>query len=112
MNAVKILIVITLAISLIRLMRFELKKTINFQTFLFWAAILIGSVVLFINPDISENIARLIGIGRGVDSMFFLSILLLFYLNFQLYIRIQKLDRDMTNTIIQTSKKFHQQNNK
>ncbi len=107
MNAVKILILIMLALSVVRLMGLEIRKAINFQTLLFWSAILIGSITLFINPSISDNIAWLIGIGRGVDSMFFLSILLLFYINFQLYLRIQKLDRDLTNLTIQASKKLH-----
>lgn len=107
MNAIKILIIIALVISLARLMRFKTKRTIDLQALLFWSAILIGSVVLFINPAISENIARIIGIGRGVDSMFFLAILLLFYLNFQLYMRIQKLDRMLTTLNQRASEKFH-----
>lgn len=107
MNAIKILVVIALVISLARLMRFKTKRAIDLQALLFWSAILIGSVVLFINPAISENIARIIGIGRGTDSMFFLGILLLFYLNFQLYMRIQRLDRAITTLTQNTSKEIH-----
>lgn len=107
MNAVKILIILFLILSFIRLLRFEKRKTINLSAFIFWSAVLFGSITLFVQPNISENIAHILGIGRGVDSIFFLAILLNFYLNFQLYLRIQKLDRNITNITINTSKRLH-----
>lgn len=107
MNALRILIIIVLALGLLRLIRFGAKKTISLTTFLFWAAILVGSVIFFVNPDVSEDIAGLLGIGRGVDSVFFLSILLLLYLNFQLYMRIQKFDRTLTSLTQNVSREIH-----
>lgn len=107
MNAIRILFSILLVLSFFHLLRFETKRTINFGVFLFWSALLIGSLVLYIRPDISENISYALGIGRGVDSIFFLAILLLFYLNFQLYIRLQKLDQTLTSLTIRSSQKIH-----
>jgi hypothetical protein len=107
MNILKIFIVAVLSLSLFRLVRFELKNTINIRTFFFWAAILIGSVVFLVYPTISEKVATLLGIGRGVDSIFFLSILLLLYLNFQLYMRIQKMDQTMTTLTQNISCEIH-----
>lgn len=71
----------------------------------FW--LVLWSVVLMVVffPEITTQFSQLIGIGRGVDSAFFVAILLLFYLVFRLYVKIDKLDKHITDLVIALAKK-------
>jgi len=60
--------------------------------FLFWCAVLF--VIYY--PGFLSGIASKLGIGRGVDLAIYLSIILLFYLIYKFFIRIQLLDRQIT----------------
>lgn len=78
---------------------------------LFWLSIWFTILTIVIFPSLSTNFAKLIGIGRGVDSAFFISILLLFYLIFRLYVKIESLDKHLTDLSIKISKELHNRNN-
>lgn len=73
---------------------------------IFW---LIVNLLVF-NLDVSNKIANFLGIGRGADSMFFISIVLLFIVAFKLYQKIEKVDSDLTKLTCETSKMFHKLN--
>ena len=48
-----------------------------------WVILLTGAIF----PEISSKMAITVGIGRGVDTAFLISIFILFYLIFRLYIK-------------------------
>ncbi len=62
----------------------------------FWVAV-VGTVSL--PTELLDRISRVIGIGRGVDLVMYTSIALLFFLIFKLHIKIEKMQRDMTQVI-------------
>jgi small membrane protein len=49
-------------------------------------------IVFILQPDLTTSIARLVGIGRGADLVFYLSILFLFFLCFNFYVRFRALE--------------------
>ena len=59
---------------------------------IFWVAI--ASVVSV--PNVTQRIADVLGIGRGVDLVMYLSIAILFFLVFKLYIQIESMRRSLT----------------
>ena len=59
---------------------------------IFWVAI--ASVVSV--PNVTQQIADVLGIGRGVDLVMYLSIAILFFLVFKLYIQIESMRRSLT----------------
>jgi hypothetical protein len=54
-----------------------------------WLAVMIVSVF----PDTISSISTYVGIGRGVDFATYISIILLFYLIYRVYIKIDLLDQ-------------------
>ncbi|HBK35325.1 MAG: hypothetical protein UU08_C0011G0014 [Candidatus Uhrbacteria bacterium GW2011_GWE2_40_58] len=62
---------------------------------LFW--VLTGLVVWL--PQTTEIVARFVGVGRGVDVAIYISIPVLFYLVFRLFVRMEDIDRDMTTLV-------------
>ena len=58
----------------------------------FW--LLAATVVLW--PDSTMQLARLMGVGRGVDAVMYLAIALLFFLFFRTTVSVEKINRDIT----------------
>jgi small membrane protein len=53
-------------------------------------------MIFIVQPELTNQIAHLVGIGRGADLIFYLSTLTLFFCCFHFYLRFQLLDRDLT----------------
>jgi small membrane protein len=100
----KIILIAFIAFAFSRaLLRFK-DKSISVREFIFWSVLWASATVLILNPRISDIAATSFGIGRGADVAFFLSILILFYSVFRLYVKIDELDKHLTNLTVATSK--------
>jgi hypothetical protein len=62
---------------------------------LFWLGVAGAGAV----PNASNYIANWVGVGRGVDFVFYVSILVLFFLLFRLFARLDKIERDITKIV-------------
>lgn len=68
-------------------------------SFLFWATLFSLALVGLFFPETLTNLARLAGIGRGVDVVIYLSIILLFYLVFRLHVMFEDLRQEIAKII-------------
>jgi hypothetical protein len=64
--------------------------------FLFWLALWIGAAVMVLFPDLTIAAAHIMGIGRGVDLVFYVSLILVFFLLFRTHVRLEQMDRHLT----------------
>ncbi len=64
-----------------------------------WSALWIVVTIFVWVPNISERIARAIGIGRGVDVLVYSSIIVLFYGLFRLYVKLEFVEHEMTSLV-------------
>ena len=62
---------------------------------LFWACV----VVVAVHPDTTSYFAGWLGVGRGVDIAMYLSVLMIFYLLFRSFAKIEDLDRQLTRVV-------------
>lgn len=72
------------------------EKTLTLQTALFWTLIWIAALVGVILPKTTTKIASIFGVGRGVDVIVYISLALLFYLIFRMYVMIEDLRHEIT----------------
>lgn len=79
--------------------------------FFFWSLVWISILIVVFKPGIANQISTIFGIQRGTDGMFFLSIILLLYLIFRLYVRICLLDNHITMLTTGISKELHKRDN-
>lgn len=70
--------------------------SIGWGMFVFWTLIWLLAIVAVIRPDLTQEIANELGIGRGVDAAIYISIVLLFYLNFRSNVSIENLRHEIT----------------
>lgn len=62
---------------------------------LFWTAV----IVVAVHPTTTDRLANMLGVGRGVDTAMYLSLLLIFYLLFRSFAKIEDLDRQLTRVV-------------
>jgi hypothetical protein len=60
---------------------------------------LFTGVLFVIFNEITDKIAHFLGISRGADMIFYLSILFLFFLILKLYARLRRLEQQITGIV-------------
>lgn len=85
---------------------------INFAELGMWSLLWGGACAIVIWPQWAEPVANFLGIGRPIDVGIYASIVLLFYLIFKIYIKIEHVEREITqivrNHAIDTPKRHSQ----
>lgn len=82
-----ILIVSIIAIAL-SIKRYH-EDNMGLSYFVAWVIIWLLVILFSIFPHISNSIAGIFGFGRGLDTLYIFSIILLFYIVFKLYNKIE-----------------------
>jgi hypothetical protein len=70
----------------------ELKLSALILWSLFWLALAVATVL----PQSTSWLASVVGVGRGVDVVIYLAIIVLFYLVFRIFLRLEKIEHDIT----------------
>ena len=74
-------------------------KVISTRVTLFWSIIWIAAIIGILLPKTTTSIAQIFGIGRGVDIIVYVSLTLLFYLVFRIYVMIEDIRHEITQVI-------------
>ncbi|MBI5065272.1 DUF2304 family protein [Candidatus Woesearchaeota archaeon] len=98
-EAISVIIIIFALFAWSRaLLRFKDKK-IKGSEFSFWTLIWLSVLVLSLNPELAGLISFKLGIERPVDLVVYSSVLLLFYLNFRIYVKQEKTEQEITELV-------------
>lgn len=88
------------------------EKVLPAKTGFFWILIWLAALAGILLPATTTKIASLFGVGRGVDVIVYLSLALLFYLVFRIYVMIEDLRHEITylvrQIVLQNSKRSSQ----
>lgn len=75
--------------------RQELKPTEFAMWFIFWLAV----GVAFFTPSSLTYLANLLGIGRGTDLVLYVAVVVVFYLMFRIFVRLEKMEHEITRVV-------------
>ncbi len=99
MSIIQIFIVAFSLFAIVRTLRQfrrgKLTIAFLFLWILFWIAV--GVVVMM--PQTTNTLAHFVGVGRGVDVIMYVSILVLFYALFRMVVRIEEVEREITKLV-------------
>jgi small membrane protein len=94
MNGIKILLITGVAfIGLYFFIRLR-KSLVDLLLLLLMIA---AAVVFILFPDLTNQLAAKLGVGRGADLVFYTSILIFWFVILKLYARIRRLEQNLTN---------------
>ncbi len=73
--------------------------TLTLKSMLFWSTLWALTVAAVLVQPWTSHLARIFGVGRGVDLLLFGAVLFLSYLCFRLYVRLEALRSDLTELV-------------
>lgn len=99
MVAVKIIFIVfalfALGKTMARVAKRELSHALGALAVIIWGAVIVFALM----PQWLDRLAELVGVGRGVDTAMYISILVLFYLLFRVFIKLEKLEDLLTDSV-------------
>ncbi len=87
-------VVSALALMAVWRRRRELKLSLNLA--LMWSVVWIGVAVVFWWPEVTSRLADWLHIGRGADVVVYAAIIILLYITFRLFVRLDTMERSIT----------------
>jgi hypothetical protein len=75
------------------------QRKIGAMALLLWLVLWIGFAVVVLFPETAVVVAHLLGISRGVDLALYLSVILIFFVLFRIYMRLEQVDRQITQIV-------------
>lgn len=95
----QIIVTIFIVFILFKLFLQKQKNKISPLAFLIWLILWLLALVVFWLPDTTSYLAAWLGIGRGADLVVYVSILIIFYLIFKIFVRLNKTDDEITRIV-------------
>jgi len=74
-------------------------RAIGFGQFLFWCGLWLLALFTIYYPDFTNYWAKVLGIGRGVDVILYVSIIILFYLVFRVHVLMENVQHDISRLV-------------
>lgn len=103
LTTIQIVLLISTIFALSRVILRLREKVIPVKTALFWVFIWSAAIIGILLPKTTTKIASIFGVGRGVDVIVYISLVLLFYLVFRIYVKIQDIHQEITSIIRRTA---------
>ena len=75
------------------------KGDISLKGLIFWLGLWIIISIIVLLPQTTNFLAKILGVGRGTDVAIYFSIILLFYLVFRIFIKLEKIKSDITTIV-------------
>jgi hypothetical protein len=99
MHAIQIVLICFAVFAMSRVLiryRRGLMRMLHLELWLlFWVCVM----VVALRPETTDLLANWLGVGRGVDTAMYLALLLIFYLLFRNFGKIEDLDRQLTKVV-------------
>lgn len=95
----QILVTIFIILILAKVFKQWQQDKITLAVFLTWCLLWLAILLVFWLPEITSYLANFLGIGRGADLIVYLSILVIFYLIFKIFVRLNKNDQQITKLV-------------
>lgn len=74
-------------------------KDLNLKELVFWSLLWLGMIILVFVPGKTNFLAKVLGMERGNDAMFFLGIVALFYASYRLYVKTNEQEKEITRLV-------------
>lgn len=101
-------ITIVVVLALLARIASQLKrKQITLKEALLWSTLWFGVGVVVLYPKLTDQLAAYIGLqsAKGIDLVVYLAVALVFYLVFRIFVRIERMEHDITKIVRQVALK-------
>ncbi len=110
LTSIQIILLVFIIFAITRVILRMREKVLSPRTSIFWIIIWLGALTGILLPATTQRIAMIFGVGRGVDVIVYISLALLFYLVFRIYVMIEDLRHEITFLVRQIALQNSSQN--
>lgn len=96
MLLIQIVLVLFFAIALFKVYGRYRARELSGAGALLWMMFWTGAAVVALLPETTVSVAHAVGIGRGSDLVVYVALALVFFLLFQIMVRLERMDRHIT----------------
>lgn len=99
MSIIQIFIIVFAIFAISRAVRQFRNGALTILWLIFWIVfwLIVSGVVL--SPQTTDVIAKFVGVGRGADFIIYISLIVLFYLMFRLFVKIEDVEKEITKLV-------------
>ncbi|MFA4845271.1 MAG: DUF2304 family protein [Patescibacteria group bacterium] len=99
MTVIQFLIIVFALFAITRTVLQFKRGALSSLWLLFWILFWLVAGVVAALPQTADALARLVGVGRGADVVIYLSLVVIFYLIFRLYVKIEQVESEITRLV-------------
>jgi hypothetical protein len=99
MNPIQIVLILFAVFAWSRAVNALRRGTLALTPFLLWTIFWVAVVVVVVRPETTAVLAHVFGVGRGADLAIYLALMLVFFLLFRLFAKIEELERQLTRFV-------------
>lgn len=99
LNPIQVFILIVAAAAIVKAWRGYAAGQLGKRKLIMWTIAWLAGIFVIVLPDTTSWLAEKIGVGRGVDAVIYISIVLLFFALFQTSRKVDKLERQLTKLV-------------
>lgn len=96
MSAIQIILFLFIAFVVLRIVARWRAGDMGTMVFLSWLIFWLAAVAVVWRPELSSEIARVFGVGRGADFVIYIALVILFYGFFRLGVRLERQERNIS----------------
>ena len=102
---IQIITIIVVLYLLTRIVNQLRRKQITLKEALLWSLLWFGVGVVVLYPKLTDQLAAYIGLqsAKGIDLVVYLAVALVFYLVFRIFVRIERMEHDITKIVRQVA---------
>jgi hypothetical protein len=93
---IQIIVSIFLILIILKTLARRKTKELSIKETIAWLVVWIGTGLIFWFPQYTTRIANILGVGRGADLITYLSIIILAYLIFRIFIHLDRIEKNIT----------------
>ena len=95
----QIIITILVILSISLVIKKKLQNKLTFGQTSTWLIMWLIVLIVFWYPESTNYLASSLNIGRGADLIIYIAILIMFYMMFKMYLKMDKLNSDITKVV-------------
>lgn len=105
---IQIIIILFILFAVSRVVLKYKESNISLGELALWLFFWLAAAAVVLWPGSTSFLANLLGVGRGADLIVYLSIILLFYIVFRIFVKLEKIERDITKIVREVGLKDYQ----
>ena len=96
---IQVILIVFIFFAVLRTVERYHDRAIPARWFIFWVLFWVAVAVAVLVPNTTEYLSRVVGVGRVVDAVLYFATVTLFYLIFRVFVRMERIERDMTKIV-------------